>query len=50
MVRAKSAVSPGQHLSLQFADGMVDVQETSAAPAPAKPKPKPAPTSQGALF
>jgi antitoxin ParD1/3/4 len=50
MVRGKSAVSAGQHLSLQFADGTVAVQEASGGPAPAKPKPKPSPATQGALF
>ncbi|MGB8816633.1 MAG: exodeoxyribonuclease VII large subunit [Rhizobiaceae bacterium] len=50
MVRAKSAVSAGQHLTLEFADGSVQVQETSANPAPAKSKPKSALPSQGALF
>jgi exodeoxyribonuclease VII large subunit len=50
MVRSKAAVGAGQHLSLQFADGAVEVQESSGSPAPAKPKPKPSPATQGALF
>ncbi len=50
MVRGKAAVSAGQHLSLQFADGAVQVLESSGSPAPAKAKPKPAPPTQGALF
>lgn len=50
MVRGKAAVSAGQHLSLQFADGTVQVQEASGSPAPAKAKAKPASTTQGALF
>ena len=49
MVRAKSKVGPGQHLSLQFLDGQVSVQETSVPLAP-KPKTKAAAAGQGALF
>ena len=50
MVRGMAAVSPGQHLRLQFADGAVQVQESSGSPSPAKSKPKSAPPAQGALF
>ncbi len=50
MVRGKAAVSAGQHLSLHFADGVVQVQESSGSPAPTKLKQKPAALTQGALF
>ncbi len=48
MVRAKNAVSSGQSLQLQFADGSVDVVESSGKPL--KSKTKSTPPDQGALF
>jgi exodeoxyribonuclease VII large subunit len=50
MVRSSAQVGQSQHLVVEFADGNIAVQETSAGPAPAKPKAKPSPPLQGALF
>ncbi|MGL4488102.1 MAG: exodeoxyribonuclease VII large subunit, partial [Rhizobiaceae bacterium] len=57
MVRGKTAIASGQHLQLQFADGHVDVVESSGGKPlkskSAEPKSlesKPKPSDQGALF
>ena len=40
MVRSRGTVASAQHLSLQFHDGKVNVQETSGNPVASAPKPK----------
>jgi exodeoxyribonuclease VII large subunit len=54
MVRTKNAVSSGQSLQLQFADGLVDVIESSDGKSmktkPMETKPKLTPSDQGKLF
>ncbi len=49
MVRSKAKIASGQHLSLQFLDGQISVQETSTPAAP-KLKAKAPVAGQGALF
>ncbi len=50
MVRGKAAISSGQHLQLQFADGQVDVVESGGGAKPSKTKNKASLPDQGALF